>query len=125
MAYMYSICPVCPVPSIGHLIQTRVIYSIQCPVNIFLVVSETSLPLFFTLKKWFRFFFLFPGLVKQGVHCVTGKKVAIKIVNREKLSESVLMKVGSNSCMQCSSSSSYLLDHTKVIWERICKQKCR
>lgn len=34
-----------------------------------------------------------PGLVKLGVHCVTGKKVAIKIINREKLSESVLMKV--------------------------------
>ncbi|ESO04571.1 hypothetical protein HELRODRAFT_79002 [Helobdella robusta] len=33
------------------------------------------------------------GLVKLGVHCVTGKKVAIKIVNREKLTESVLMKV--------------------------------
>ena len=34
------------------------------------------------------------GLVKLGVHCITGQKVAIKIVNREKLSESVLMKVG-------------------------------
>ncbi|KPP63470.1 hypothetical protein Z043_118270 [Scleropages formosus] len=34
------------------------------------------------------------GLVKLGVHCVTGQKVAIKMVNREKLSESVLMKVG-------------------------------
>lgn len=34
------------------------------------------------------------GLVKLGIHCVTGKKVAIKIINREKLSESVLMKVG-------------------------------
>uniref|UniRef100_A0A6P7H3V3 Serine/threonine-protein kinase BRSK1-like n=1 Tax=Diabrotica virgifera virgifera TaxID=50390 RepID=A0A6P7H3V3_DIAVI len=33
------------------------------------------------------------GLVKLGVHCVTGKKVAIKIINREKLSDSVLMKV--------------------------------
>ncbi|CAM9819223.1 unnamed protein product [Lampetra planeri] len=33
------------------------------------------------------------GLVKLGVHCVTTKKVAIKIVNREKLSQSVLMKV--------------------------------
>ncbi|KAK5623829.1 hypothetical protein CRENBAI_003876 [Crenichthys baileyi] len=33
------------------------------------------------------------GLVKLGVQCVTGQKVAIKIVNREKLSESVLMKV--------------------------------
>lgn len=32
------------------------------------------------------------GLVKLGVQCVTGKKVAIKIINREKLSESVLMK---------------------------------
>lgn len=37
----------------------------------------------------------FSGLVKLGVHCVTGKRVAIKIVNREKLSESVLMKVSS------------------------------
>ena len=33
------------------------------------------------------------GLVKLGVHHVTGDKVAIKIVNREALSESVLMKV--------------------------------
>lgn len=35
------------------------------------------------------------GLVKLGIHCVTCQKVAIKIVNREKLSESVLMKVSS------------------------------
>ncbi|XP_057186535.1 serine/threonine-protein kinase BRSK2 isoform X3 [Triplophysa rosa] len=33
------------------------------------------------------------GLVKLGVHCVTCQKVALKIVNREKLSETVLMKV--------------------------------
>ncbi|XP_026992685.1 serine/threonine-protein kinase BRSK2 isoform X1 [Tachysurus fulvidraco] len=33
------------------------------------------------------------GLVKLGIHCVTCQKVAIKIVNREKLSETVLMKV--------------------------------
>ncbi|XP_058518339.1 serine/threonine-protein kinase BRSK2 isoform X2 [Ochotona princeps] len=33
------------------------------------------------------------GLVKLGIHCVTCHKVAVKIVNREKLSESVLMKV--------------------------------
>uniref|UniRef100_A0A2K6GSE9 BR serine/threonine kinase 2 n=1 Tax=Propithecus coquereli TaxID=379532 RepID=A0A2K6GSE9_PROCO len=32
-------------------------------------------------------------MVKLGIHCVTCQKVAIKIVNREKLSESVLMKV--------------------------------
>uniref|UniRef100_A0A8C9PH48 BR serine/threonine kinase 1 n=1 Tax=Spermophilus dauricus TaxID=99837 RepID=A0A8C9PH48_SPEDA len=37
--------------------------------------------------------FLSLWLVKLGVHCITGQKVAIKIVNREKLSESVLMKV--------------------------------
>ena len=37
-----------------------------------------------------------PGLVKLGIHCITGRKVAIKIVNREKLSESVLMKVCCN-----------------------------
>ncbi|XDB66202.1 hypothetical protein AB1E18_019511 [Capra hircus] len=34
-----------------------------------------------------------PRLVKLGIHCVTCQKVAVKIVNREKLSESVLMKV--------------------------------
>lgn len=31
--------------------------------------------------------------MKLGIHCVTCQKVAVKIVNREKLSESVLMKV--------------------------------
>ncbi|KAA0186108.1 hypothetical protein HAZT_HAZT010313 [Hyalella azteca] len=33
------------------------------------------------------------GLVKLGTNCITGKRVAIKIINREKLSESVLQKV--------------------------------
>jgi len=33
------------------------------------------------------------GLVKLGIHCVTGQRVAIKIINRSKLSESVLQKV--------------------------------
>lgn len=33
------------------------------------------------------------GLVKLGVHYKTNRKMAIKIVNREKLNESVLMKV--------------------------------
>uniref|UniRef100_A0A915EEP6 non-specific serine/threonine protein kinase n=1 Tax=Ditylenchus dipsaci TaxID=166011 RepID=A0A915EEP6_9BILA len=33
------------------------------------------------------------GLVKTGTHCVTGRKVAVKIVNKEKLNESVLQKV--------------------------------
>uniref|UniRef100_A0A158R3W9 non-specific serine/threonine protein kinase n=1 Tax=Syphacia muris TaxID=451379 RepID=A0A158R3W9_9BILA len=33
------------------------------------------------------------GLVKTGKHCITGRKVAVKIVNKEKLSESVLQKV--------------------------------
>ncbi|CAJ0567317.1 unnamed protein product, partial [Mesorhabditis spiculigera] len=32
------------------------------------------------------------GLVKTGTHCISGRKVAIKIVNKEKLSESVLQK---------------------------------
>jgi len=33
------------------------------------------------------------GLVKLGIHCITGQKVAIKIINRSKLTESVLQKV--------------------------------
>ncbi len=36
------------------------------------------------------------GLVKMGIHCISGKRVAVKIVNREKLSESVLQKVAFN-----------------------------
>jgi BR serine/threonine kinase len=32
-------------------------------------------------------------LVKTGTHCITGRKVAVKIVNKEKLNESVLQKV--------------------------------
>lgn len=44
----------------------------------------------FSLLSFFPFT---PGLVKLGIHCVTCQKVAIKIVNREKLSETVLMKV--------------------------------
>lgn len=60
----------------------------------------TSPPSSFHAAWWFLIFkHLLPlavclsGLVKLGVHCITGQKVAIKIVNREKLSESVLMKV--------------------------------
>lgn len=33
------------------------------------------------------------GLVKLGIHCITGEKVAIKIINRSKLADSVLQKV--------------------------------
>ena len=33
------------------------------------------------------------GLVKTGTHCISGRKVAVKIVNKEKLNESVLQKV--------------------------------
>lgn len=33
------------------------------------------------------------GLVKLGVHCISGRRVAVKIVNREKLSDNVLQKV--------------------------------
>ncbi len=39
------------------------------------------------------------GLVKLGVHCVTRKTVAVKIINREKLSNSVLMKVSVCVCV--------------------------
>ncbi len=34
------------------------------------------------------------GLVRLGVHCVSRRTVAVKIINREKLSKSVLNKVG-------------------------------
>jgi len=43
-------------------------------------------------KKEHVFIFL-AGLVKLGTHCVLGKKVAIKIINKDKLTESVLQKV--------------------------------
>lgn len=41
----------------------------------------------------FIFWIILIGLVKMGIYCVIGKCVVIKIVNREKLSELVLMKV--------------------------------
>ncbi|XP_031330054.1 serine/threonine-protein kinase BRSK2 isoform X2 [Photinus pyralis] len=49
------------------------------------------------------------GLVKLGIHCVTGRKVAIKIINREKLSESVLMKVEREIAIM------KLIDHPHVL----------
>ncbi|EUB58207.1 BR serine/threonine-protein kinase [Echinococcus granulosus] len=33
------------------------------------------------------------GKGQTGVHCISGRKVAVKIVNREKLSDNVLQKV--------------------------------
>lgn len=64
------------------------------------VVTDSLLPLSILLMTLFYNSFFFSlsfvlGLVKLGIHCVTCQKVAIKIVNREKLSESVLMKVRS------------------------------
>ncbi len=44
-------------------------------------------------NKFIVFCYCFPGLVKLGTHCVSGKKVAIKIINKDKLTESVLQKV--------------------------------
>lgn len=41
----------------------------------------------------FRVFWLFSGVVKLGVHCQSKKKVAVKIIDRTKLSEQVLLKV--------------------------------
>ena len=52
---------------------------------------------------------IFLGLVKLGVHCVSGKKVAIKIINREKLSESVLIKVEREIAIM------KLIDHPHVL----------
>lgn len=61
------------------------------------------------LHKVNIFIFLTLGLVKLGVHCVLGKKVAIKIINREKLSESVLMKVEREIAIM------KLIDHPHVL----------
>lgn len=65
---------------------------------------------FFNLTK--HLCLLFTGLVKLGVHCVLGKKVAIKIINREKLSESVLIKVSWDlgDGMQLSPINSYFVN---------------
>ena len=40
-----------------------------------------------------NFRFVYTGLVKLGVNCVSKKKVAVKIIDRTKLSEQVLSKV--------------------------------
>lgn len=57
------------------------------------------------------------GLVKLGVHCITGQKVAIKIVNREKLSESVLMKVQYDAVEAISHSDD---DDAKFVYSKMC-----
>jgi len=49
------------------------------------------------------------GLVKLGLHCVTRKTVAVKIINREKLSKSVLMKVEREIAIM------KLIDHPHVL----------
>ena len=64
-----------------------------CLILIFSPLALTSTPL---------------GLVKLGVHCLTGKRVAVKIINREKLSQSVLEKVS---------------QHAFVIWEKIVPER--
>ena len=58
----------------------------QTGMEIFLLID-------FFLFSCIEFVWIRIGLVKLGMHYKTEKKVAIKIVNREKLSESVLMKV--------------------------------
>lgn len=40
---------------------------------------------------------LFLGTVKLGIHYNTGEKIAVKCINKEKLSESVLTKVCLNT----------------------------
>lgn len=47
------------------------------------------------------------GLVRLGIHCVSGKKVAVKIVNRERLTEVVLMKVGISILLRPTSTKSH------------------
>lgn len=62
--------------------------------NSFLTFKDSNVQNSFLTKLFYNLsFFKLSGLVKLGVHCVLGKKVAIKIINREKLSESVLIKV--------------------------------
>ena len=65
-----------------HFINVLTFDSYQIPDN-----SSSS------FSKLIYLSFLFPGLVKMGTHCVQGKKVAIKIINKDKLTESVLQKV--------------------------------
>ena len=51
------------------------------------------------------------GLVKLGVHCKTRKTAAVKIVNRSKLSKSVLMKVR-NTIMNVMYSTCTIMNYT-------------
>ena len=55
----------------------------------FLIIIIQNL---YSLVIYIKYIFII-GLVKMGVHCRSGKKVAIKMVNREKLSENIINKV--------------------------------
>lgn len=66
------------------------------------------------------------GLVKLGVHYKSNKKVAIKIVNREKLSESVLMKVNIKHQFSffLSSFLPFFLVFAEIIKSQMDRKKC-
>jgi len=55
--------------------------------------GQTGIDIFLLVLNYLITIIIYIGLVKLGIHYVTGEKVAIKIVNREALSESVLLKV--------------------------------
>jgi serine/threonine protein kinase len=67
-----------------------------------------------------RFLFVeqFPsqGLVKLGIHYKTGRKVAVKIVDREKLNESIMLKVSGRG--PCWAHRSLLTDCVELKVER-------
>lgn len=100
------IISMCLIGSVSERVSLLVCRSIVCsvigdpPCSAISIQSMTCRITMFEINHPFTSFFfsLSPllGLVKLGVHCVTGKKVAVKIVNREKLSESVLQKVSTN-----------------------------
>ena len=45
------------------------------------------------ISNYFQLFFSVTGVVRLGVHCTTKEKVAVKIIDRTKLSPQILSKV--------------------------------
>ena len=58
------------------------------------------------------------GVVKLGVHCTTEKQVAVKIVNRSKLSQSVLKKV--RATLACPQYLHMPVTYTRTVYSGWC-----
>ena len=82
--------------SVGPYILEGTLGRGQTGTNNDFALSKFCTFIFFYYSSLDCFCFISTGLVKLGINCVTKKKVAVKIIDRTKLIEQVLSKVGTS-----------------------------